>query len=94
MIPLTHAEARAAFSSVVDADLAGKRARLALRMAQARQSLAEGHREASERNAAFWRDYEASRALDAEWTREQAKAGAPARGGKGDSAWFRLAKSR
>ncbi len=77
MIQLTHAEARAAFSSVVDADLAGKRARLATRMAQAKHSLTEGHREASARRAAFWRDVEASRALDAEWTREQAKAGAP-----------------
>lgn len=69
---MTHAEARAAFSSVVDADLDGKRARLAVRMAQAKQSLTEGHREASERNAAFWRDYEASRAIDAEWQRVQA----------------------
>lgn len=58
---------------VVDAELAAKRARLATRMAQARQSLAEGHREASERRAAFWATVEAQRAADAVVRRAGAK---------------------
>lgn len=69
MTALTHAEARAVFGSIVDADLAAKRARLAARMAAARRVLAEGHREAAQRRAAFWANVE----LDAEWRREQAK---------------------
>lgn len=72
---LTHAEARAVFGSIVDADLAAKRARLAARMAQARRLLAEGHREAAERRAAFWATVEAQRAIDAEWKRVQAGEG-------------------
>lgn len=74
MTPLTHAEARQAVASIIDADLAAKRARLATRMTQARQSLADGQREASARHAAFWATVEAQRAIDAEWRRVQAEA--------------------
>lgn len=62
-----------AVASIVDTDLAVRRQRMALRMAEARISLIAGQTEASERRAAFWRDVE----LDAEWKREQAKGVTP-----------------
>jgi hypothetical protein len=66
-------EAKRVFSTVVDADLAARRKEWDRRLAAAKQSLAEGHREAAERRAAFWRAVEAQRAIDAEWRRVQAK---------------------
>lgn len=60
---LSQAEARQAFATVVDADLDARRARLAQRMAEAK----DAHREAGEakRRAAFWRGVEAARSVEA-----------------------------